>query len=409
MNTLRSFQACLTRIRVALGLSIAGVLPACAQTFTGLGFLPGQNESRAMAVSGDGSVVVGYSGPPVQPFYTARAFRWTRAGGLQEIGALPPAAWSEAEGVSADGSVVVGWSGTAFRWTSREGVVGLGAPAGSSAIAHTASADGSVIVGQSGPYWFSQTAFRWSNHTGYVALGTLPGFVASSADGVSADGTVIVGTSRTSTNRSRAYRWTSASGMVDLGLYPGASDVTATGVSGDGTAIVGYFQPTGTTDRRPFRWTSRGFEGLPFLGARCSPFSAGNDGSVLVGYADTFQDGLFATVWTPQLGIVNLSTYLSSLGVDLSGWRLTFAIAVSADGRTIVGWGTHNRTNEAWVATIPVPCRADFNGDAAVNVQDFFAFLGAFANGDARADLDRSGVVNLGDFVAYLNAFALGC
>jgi hypothetical protein len=48
---------------------------------------------------------------------------------------------------------------------------------------------------------------------------------------------------------------------------------------------------------------------------------------------------------------------LTAEGVDLSGWTLDGASAVSADGRTIVGTGTRpdERTEEAWLARLPAP------------------------------------------------------
>jgi hypothetical protein len=54
-------------------------------------------------------------------------------------------------------------------------------------------------------------------------------------------------------------------------------------------------------------------------------------------------------------------------------------------------------------------CRADFNGDGSVNVQDFLAFLQAFAGADPRADMTGDGSVNIQDFLAYLQLFAAGC
>ena len=43
-------------------------------------------------------------------------------------------------------------------------------------------------------------------------------------------------------------------------------------------------------------------------------------------------------------------------GVDLTGWQLVEACAVSADGLTIVGYGYNpDGYPEAWIATIPEP------------------------------------------------------
>jgi uncharacterized membrane protein len=46
--------------------------PVHAQSFSGLGFLPGGNVSEAVGVNADGTVVAGNS--------TGEAFRWTQAG-----------------------------------------------------------------------------------------------------------------------------------------------------------------------------------------------------------------------------------------------------------------------------------------------------------------------------------------
>lgn len=55
--------------------------------------------------------------------------------------------------------------------------------------------------------------------------------------------------------------------------------------------------------------------------------------------------------------------------------------------------------------------RGDFNGDGAVNFDDFFAFAGAFgtaqgqAGFDAKFDMDKSGRVDLNDFFLFAEAF----
>ncbi|HEX7861091.1 MAG TPA: hypothetical protein VF773_12230 [Verrucomicrobiae bacterium] len=114
---------------------------------TGLGFLPGENQSTATAVSADGSVVVGVSG--------LSAFRWTAENGLENIGNFFPT------GVSADGNVVVGVAqadvAVATIWTSEAGAQALqsvleaklGAPLGWQSLSGVValSDDGSKLAG----------------------------------------------------------------------------------------------------------------------------------------------------------------------------------------------------------------------------------------------------------------------
>jgi hypothetical protein len=59
-------------------------------------------------------------------------------------------------------------------------------------------------------------------------------------------------------------------------------------------------------------------------------------------------------------------------------------------------------------AALPT-CRADLNGDAALNLADFGTFRTYFTLGDPRADFNDDGVLNLADFGAFQTAFALGC
>ncbi len=60
---------------------------------------------------------------------------------------------------------------------------------------------------------------------------------------------------------------------------------------------------------------------------------------------------------------------------------------------------------------LPAPdvCRADINGDGALNFFDVSAFAGLFASEDPAADFNDDGVFNFFDFSAFLNAFNAGC
>jgi probable HAF family extracellular repeat protein len=86
-----------------------------------IGVLPGMSNSFAYGVSADGSVIVGAS-------YT-NAFRYTASGGMQDLGVINYGVgvpYSVATEVSGDGKVVVGYSGTtgvdeAFVWQESTG------------------------------------------------------------------------------------------------------------------------------------------------------------------------------------------------------------------------------------------------------------------------------------------------
>ena len=61
-------------------------------------------------------------------------------------------------------------------------------------------------------------------------------------------------------------------------------------------------------------------------------------------------------LWTSDLGMVDLNDYLPTLGIDLTGWTLTGARGISADGTAIIGQGLFNGSQRGWVVTgIPSP------------------------------------------------------
>ena len=192
-------------------------------------------------------------------------------------------------------------------------MVGLGSlPGGSGSVARGVSADGVVVVGTSGSDLGDQ-AFRWTEADGMVGLGDLPGgSFFSSAKAVSSDGLVVVGISKSALGE-EAFRWTQADGMIGLGDLPGGTVYgTASDTSADGSVVVGR----GRTDK-----------------------------------------GDEAFIWDQTNSMRNLREVLiNDYSLDLTGWKLSAAIATSADGLNIVGYGNNpDGYQEAWIAEIPEP------------------------------------------------------
>lgn len=213
-----------------------------------LGNLPDGNfkQSWAVGVSGDGSVIVGYGDPDgAGKWENHRGFRWTQRSGMVPLGA-PDKPTHEALAVSRDGSVIVGDDGTrAFRWTQRGGIADLGVlPSRANSRAIAVSANGLVVTGSSYqlPSWDQEEAFLWTQAGGMQGLGIPTGRSGSFPNAISSDGSVVVGTVK----GGGVFRWSRGTGMTDLGRFPGAKVTHPSAVSADGAIIVG----TWFVDRR---------------------------------------------------------------------------------------------------------------------------------------------------------------
>jgi probable HAF family extracellular repeat protein len=227
----------------------------------------------------------------------------------------------DARAVSADGTVVVGYyDGQLFRWDDSTGLSLLGGAASWEALFTTNAVTAGTL---------DSHAFCWTSSTGIVDLGTLGG-ATSIATALSSDGTTIVGVSDASgQGGAHAFRWTAASGMIDLGTLGGGSQSRATGVSADGSVVIGYSYLEDSYTIRAFCWTAlAGMVDLGTLGGYyTTALSVSADGNVVVGLSYIDQSTGHAFRWTAATGLVDIHT----LGSHSS------AIAVSADGTTIVG------------------------------------------------------------------------
>jgi uncharacterized membrane protein len=178
-----------------------------------LGSLPDFPSAFAMSLSTDGSKIVGF----LASGWEARTFLWTGSGGMRELGALPGNVWSQPQAISDDGVVVVGSSSPtdssgasfirrAFRWTEAGGMQEVDSVLGRSSIAHDVNRDGSVIVGEvfagNDSYQGNdRRAFFWNAAQGLVDLHSfltargvdLADWILSEAFYISSDGRAIAG------------------------------------------------------------------------------------------------------------------------------------------------------------------------------------------------------------------------
>lgn len=308
--------------------------------------------SQARGISADGSVVVGSASLGG----LTRAFRWTLADGIANLGAWPIGAaniggsgnplHSFATAVSGNGSVVVGgvWEraqSRAFRWEN--GVMTVLVP-DADAQAQGVSADGSVVAGwERTPAMPGGVAFRWENGA-RTLLSTLPGGTQSSALAVSANGMVVVGWSQTGGGDQHAVRWIGSGGSIDTtDLHAisnlGGSNSLATAVSADGSVIVGWASTPGDQPlgEHAFRWSGGTMTDLGTLSGSGQSMAHGisADGSVVVGHSHAGA-GYRAFRWT-SAGMRSVEDWLRGAGVNVPADVTTAAYGTSGDGSVVVG------------------------------------------------------------------------
>ena len=336
-------------------------------TILHLGTNPGNTITVLAAGFGSQFTAAGWSDTDAGTFHS---FQWTLSAGTLDLGTLLGAAGNSiAFGISDDASTIVGWSNTtpgspfpsgqhAFRWTQAGGMQDLGSLQGSSgtSIAYAANGDGSVVVGQTdmppnGPTPVPSHAFLWTQAGGMQDLGSPGAGFGSTAYAVSSDGSVVVGSAAVS-GGNHVFRWTQTTGMQDLGTLPGLNQATATSINADGSIVVGYADPTtalnGATgwavsaNSLPFRWTqAAGLQNLTTLLA--------NGGVNMTGIA-----------LTAAGGISRDGAYILGLGTfpDTPSQSKTAYLAVYCDAADVV--------------TCPAVASAvdthDFNGDGKSDI-----------------------------------------
>lgn len=206
-----------------------------------------------------------------------------------------------------------------------------------SSFAMDISGDGSTVVGYSSSDTDTQ-AFYWKAGT---MMGS--GTSLSAATAVNQDGSIIVGAASFSDNNPTAMRWDVKQGAVEnLGNYSEVGGSSrAYGVSADGFTVAGRNLNDSIARSDALHWrinpdldprvTTESLGFLPessLLSASASDISA--DGKVIVGNSRNSSGAEEAARWVYVEG----KYVISSLGAATS-----FATAVSADGKYIVGLG----------------------------------------------------------------------
>lgn len=300
--------------------------------------------------------------------YGGRIYRWSAdtptfpSGGFTLLD--PGYFLSSSIGISKDGSTIVAsrlgpdgnlnpaiWSKAS--WTD------MGHPANGCLLdnqwgsGYSVSDDGSTAVGLA---WYCPGAegFVWNRTSGMKAL-THPNSASSRASAISADGRTIVGFFEDPRHGNRRpVRWFAGKTQLFAGANtPGE----ATAVSSDGSKIVG--QAFNQYSGYAFYYTSKG--GLGSLGTVSenqfdqSVANAVADNGITVGWSgDPFGGGIQAFIWRPGMKMQSLQKYLQKRGVLIpSGISLTSALAISADGSTIVGvWQDANFNQGGWMVRL---------------------------------------------------------
>ncbi len=384
--------------------------------FSGIGDLPGSADwSWAYAVSDNGEVIAAMS-------YSAGFGGNTAAiATVSGIAGAPDGFNGLFEALSADGSIGVGQMAPpldlAFTWTACDGFTTLADIAGGiqDASAEDLSADGTIVVGE-GRDASGNIALKWTGGGAPQSLGELPGGqYFSSVRGCSSDASVIVGVS-IGADGPEAVSWTNDGPPLGLGDITGGNfNSTAYDVSDNGTVIVG--STTSADGLEACIFDSTGFEEPTGLGDLAGgafqsiALAISGSGDAIVGFG-TSDSGSRAFLYTDWTGMIELHDILESkYGLDLTGWTLTRANTISADGLTIVGEGLNpSGDHEGWIVHLPQlpPCPTDVVpaplGNGAVDVFDLLELLANWgANGPGADIAEPLDVVDVFDLLDLLS------
>lgn len=401
-------------IHVFAGISVltaTGTVPAGTSVLLlGIGDLQGGPiASEINALSGDGTTAVGWS----RSAEGNEAIRWS-AGQLESLGDFPDnGVNSIALAVSGDGSVVIGQGSSSYIWGSQKynnnpafiwrrstGIQFAGTGIYRDGAGTCISEDGTVYgVSCSGGGWLSSNGFgnQWENNWGSMTC-------------LSRDGSVCFGAMRqpltqcppgncggATFSANRIYR-DKLTGHTTWGGF--VSETAVRLCSSDGLSGVFRFADG------VYLWSAASLTLLHRTGS-FEPYAANSDLSELYGSAPI--DGVNqAAVWTNRDGVVKLSDFISQkFGVEVqtSGRTLTACRGLSRNGLIIAGSGLDtNHNQEGWILRISY----DWNNNGIDDAQEIRDGLIGDVNNDGIADCYQSGIECPGPNIAANPGFEAG-
>jgi probable HAF family extracellular repeat protein len=228
-----------------------------------------------------------------------RAVAWTSETGMVELGAP---GWSEALAVNDLGQVVGYGNSDAFVWDPEYGAIIITPPDARFAVATSVNNLGQV-VGYAELSDRSTKAFMWSPDLGHVDLGMLAAQYPNSLALAINDSGHIVGQALglAAEVKVRAFLWTPETGMQDVGesrqeSWDGPLPETDLMINALGQIIGTYGDEQGLGDPRAFLWTESGQIYLDDDTEWIPQFKAANNRNQIVGSMSAEQQRL-ATLW----------------------------------------------------------------------------------------------------------------